>query len=86
VLSATVAVYPNPAENATTLSIITQRSGEKTEIRLYDLLGNLLWSNSIKLPAGLYHQDIDLKEYSPGIYFIEVKNGDQSIVNKLEKL
>ncbi len=63
-------LYPNPAQNTTTLSVFLE-APSTVNIRIYNLLGNEV----LNIPAGLqaagsYTKTISLARFSPGVYFI----------------
>ena len=70
-----VVVFPNPSAGIFNLSL--KNSIEISKIRIYDLLGNCLWSKTYKTDTNV---EIDLSSHSKGIYFVEVvSNGKKSI-------
>ena len=74
----TVKVYPNPTNNVLNID----HSTAVTEIRVVDLNGSLISKTS----ATSNHSTIDTRSLDPGIYFVQVLNGDGSIaVNRFVK-
>ena len=76
-------VYPNP----TTGVLTVQSKTAITQIALYNLLGQLVLSNTNHPPDGRAGNTIDISSVSQGIYFIKVmdENGDfgtQRVVKK----
>lgn len=62
-------LFPNPAQNSATFEN-TLPSGETGMLIMYDLTGKLL--SSYKLNAGYNKLDIDLSNYSNGIYLYQI--------------
>jgi len=72
-----VLIFPNPAAN----ELRIERSALKIkEIILYNLLGEIIYTEH--LISGIRHRTISIADFSPGIYFIEVKGDNEEILNK----
>lgn len=67
-------VYPNPATTSLTIE-----SNNATELRIYNAIGKEVIF--IATPAST--EQVDLSNLSTGIYFVQVKNGQQLITKKL---
>lgn len=76
----TFAVFPNPATKDITIQIPVDEPEQHTA-NLYTFTGTLLKTIEIKSPE----TQIDLQQYRPGVYFIQVKNKDKNYVYKLIK-
>ena len=72
-LEDTVSVYPNPASTIINLSTTLPLSS----IEVYDVFGKLLFTKEKDLTR------IDVKEYSPGVYFLVINSNNQQIVKKV---
>lgn len=73
---ATVAAYPNPANNNTTLSYSVPKSG-LISIEILDVLGAKVRSISTGYQsAGNYTQEIDLSDLAEGTYLIRLNSDD----------
>ena len=72
-LEDTVSVYPNPASTIINLSTTIPLSG----IEVYDVFGKLLFTKEKDLTR------IDVKEYTPGVYFLVISSNNQQIVKKV---
>lgn len=64
------AVYPNPTNGIFTIQ--SQSNNTISEVKLYDVLGNLI---GVKKPT-LSSVEIDLTSYADGVYIIEVTSSD----------
>ena len=69
-------VYPNPANDFITVSS-DLFLGSNTEIKLYDLVGNLVLNIAVD-KAQIEPQLIDVSSLSKGTYMISVINGAKS--------
>ena len=72
-LEDTVSVYPNPASTIINLSTTLPLSS----IEVYDVFGKLLFTKEKDLTR------IDVKEYTPGVYFLVITSNNQQIVKKV---
>ena len=76
-------IFPNPVSN--TLNIMVDDNFNKnTEISITDVLGreriNIL-TNNMKSDNNNY--EIDISDFSPGVYFVRFNSGDRFIVKKM---
>ncbi len=79
-ISNTIKVFPNPSLNGVfELKTAEFDSSKKYKIVVYDTFGRVM----IQQEMNLDNNPIDLKNYSKGIYFLEITSKNQSIVKKL---
>lgn len=62
---------------------IHSRNNQKTELRLYDLLGRNVIHTSEELNEGFNNVTFDISILSSGIYFFSLTNGSESLSGKL---
>lgn len=74
VISNQLSVFPNPAKNELTVS--SKQFGEKSEIKIFDLFGRMVFQSLINNQQSLI--TINVSGFSTGVYFIEV-SGEQSV-------
>ena len=75
-------VYPNPSRdmfNVEFTSLITQT----LQVRIINSLGDIVFTDNLENYIGQYKKQINLKEYSKAIYFLEIQTNDGIINNKL---
>jgi len=72
-------VYPNPTKDI--LNIDLQSTHVDINLKVYDALGKIINDFDI---SDLKHQ-IDLSEYSNGIYYIGADNGEQNVLKRFIK-
>jgi hypothetical protein len=77
-----VTVYPNPATSQ--INIIHDFSG-KTEISIYSVSGQRVFSRSVVESIGLNKQIINVSGFTPGIYYALVRSGNRSVSSKFVK-
>jgi len=67
-----VSVYPNPTHGKLNISFVADKS-EKYVFRIADILGHVLLTESVSVPAGNNQKEFDLTNVSKGIYFLQVE-------------
>lgn len=72
--------YPNPVSNKLTIKFDHEVTSG-AEIKLIDINGKLIFSNSLQ---GSNHT-LDMDKLLPGIYFIKVSNSNKNIVKQITK-
>ncbi len=74
----TMIIYPNPANNK--VNIISNLNNN-AEVRIYNLIGNLVYNQNITSNQ----TDIDVSKFKKGIYFVNIydKSSGKSITEKL---
>ncbi len=76
-------IYPNPAENFTTLDFIVKKTS-KVDAFIYNQLGQLQSRLDLgQLPAGNIKKSIDLTHLPKGIYTIRLQINEQSFVKTI---
>ncbi|MEA3496996.1 MAG: T9SS type A sorting domain-containing protein [Bacteroidota bacterium] len=73
-------VYPNPAQSKITITY-TGFIAFDTKVRIYDIQGKLVKEQQLALEKTV----IDIKDFSKGIYFVKIKDGDGVFVEKVVK-
>jgi hypothetical protein len=69
-------VYPNPANQSITLSIAGLTTN--ATVRIIDITGRVLLSGTVS-------PQINIQDLQPGVYFIDVKDGNKQFVSKFVK-
>jgi hypothetical protein len=67
------ALFPNPAQSATTVQLPAVRGGATATLTLTDALGRIL--RTATLPAASLRHELDLRGLSPGLYAVQVRVG-----------
>ncbi|KAA9340907.1 GEVED domain-containing protein [Adhaeribacter soli] len=73
-------VYPNPSSGLVNLKLKQNRADFKVEIS--NMLGQVLLSEPLK-PSGSKTQQLDLRRFSKGVYFIRIHNEQTSGIRKI---
>ncbi len=75
-------LYPNPSAGAFTVQLTTDVDGlEKME--LFNLLGELVYSESQETQSGQNFLKINVSILPSGVYFLKITNGGDSIIKKI---
>lgn len=76
-------LYPNPATQSATLAI-TSFKKQDVLVRVYDVMGKLVQSFSNSLPqSGVYNLEMNLSNYTKGVYFVNVIADGKTATEKL---
>lgn len=81
--NASFAVYPNPANEMVTISFNASQTDLNT-INIYNMLGELVLTNQIQMTVGINRFDIDLGNYHPGNYIVEINTNAGVLTQKLQ--
>ena len=78
-----VRFYPNPAVDRSTMEITVGKAG-KAVVRIYDLSGKLVFSESLgTLTEGVHTRTVDCQALPHGMYLVNVVVGSQRATSKL---
>ena len=80
-------LYPNPFSSSVKIEVFGNSSldASKTAIHVYDLIGNLVKSEVIKLTEN-FSKVYDFSDLANGTYIVEVTDGKQKAVTRLIKM
>jgi choice-of-anchor B domain-containing protein len=76
-------VYPNPATDNLNIGLINYKGDATVEI--FDQLGKKVSSQKINSGSIIYNFNVEIKNLSKGIYFLNVTLGDKKIVKEFVK-
>jgi len=75
-------VYPNP-NNGIFMISYSSNQNEKTIIQVRDLMGRMVFDESLNMISGLNKMDLNLRGLSSGMYFIELNTSGNHLTQKL---
>ena len=75
-------IFPNPTNESTCLNFTSRRTFEST-ILLINMLGAVVLEKQVSVTEGGNKIDMDVKNLPAGVYFANIKNGNNSISKKL---
>ncbi|MDF2436317.1 MAG: hypothetical protein K0Q95_693 [Bacteroidota bacterium] len=73
---------PNPFSSKTEINF-TSPTPNEVELKVFNMLGAVVFSKSIKADKGLNAYELDATSFSPGIYVYSVKNGDKTVTKRM---
>ena len=73
-------VYPNPSDDIFNISFISQEI-QSLKIRVLNIVGEVIYSESIENFVGEYTKQIDVGDNAKGVYLLEINN-NTTIENK----
>ena len=74
-------VYPNPVKD--NLNIKFNKTVEDTKIELYDLLGNVMYTNSIAKVFKLEEVSINFNDMPGNVYYLKITNKYGTTIKKI---
>ncbi len=78
-------IYPNPANDQLNIFIEDEYTG-KTEITLMNEIGMVVYSKSFDKTDLTYQTEINMNEFSNGVYFLRINSEQKSITKKVMKM
>jgi Secretion system C-terminal sorting domain/Domain of unknown function (DUF4397) len=82
-LAENTAIYPNPANGVVNFEY-TLKEGTDLNLRIVDVVGKTIENTYLgKQTAGFYRQTLNLSGYAPGVYFLQLNSGNNTLSKKL---
>ena len=79
----TLSVYPNPVSEFSNIRLDLNNSAN-VSYKVYNLLGNVVYTEDAGLlPTGSHSLGFNVKNLTPGMYFISLQIGDKKITRKI---
>ena len=75
-------VYPNPSRDIFNVSF-TSEDVQDLEVRVINVVGEVVYTESLQQFVGEYTKQVDLATYTKGIYFLEITTNNGVINKKL---
>jgi len=75
-------IYPNPVKNKLHISFDVKNINQPVQISLFDLSGRQVLNQNFE-PVAQFNHSINVEKMAKGIYFINIKNGDNNASQKL---
>lgn len=79
-----IGIRPVPTTDVTTIEFETTRN-EIVTLRIMDISGKLLFTNSFEANDGYNSRLLDLTQYANGVYFVSLENSVQKITHRVMK-
>jgi hypothetical protein len=77
-----VVVFPNPSNGMVHLTLAGFK-GEKTELRIMNVIGNVVYREILTDPQDRFTKTIDLTKYANGLYYVKLQTEDFSQIRKI---
>ena len=71
---------PNPSNDIFNITFVSEEV-QDLSIRVVNMLGEVIHTESLEKFVGEYTKQINLKDYTKGVYFLEIVT-NQGVVNK----
>lgn len=75
-------VYPNPSKGIVHLTLAGFK-GEKTELRIMNVIGNVIYRETLTEPEDRFTKTIDLTKSANGLYYVKLESEDFSQIRKI---
>lgn len=75
-------LFPNPASDATVLKVSSLKAMD-AKVVVYNALGAVVSEKAIVISEGKNKIDLDINNLSSGVYFTQIKMGNNSVTKKL---
>jgi hypothetical protein len=76
-------VYPNPTTNGIVYLTLAGFKGEKTELRIMNVIGNVVYREILTNPEDRFTKIIDLTKFADGLYYVKLQTEDFSQIRKV---
>jgi hypothetical protein len=77
-----VLVYPNPSNGIVHLTLAGFK-GKKMELRIMNVIGNVVYRELMADPDDRFTKTIDLTKYANGLYYVKLQTEDFSEIRKV---
>jgi hypothetical protein len=78
----TVKVYPNPVRDLLTLEVNAELE-KGTSISILSIQGKVVYNEAINSGVSEYRNEIDVSNFAPGVYMIQITNGKTSVQERI---
>lgn len=77
-------LFPNPVRTSSTIELDNSWRGN-LELTIYDILGKVVFKQSLNKVSEIYKETIDLSDLRNGVYDVLISNGSEAVVQKITK-
>ncbi len=81
--SSSLSVYPNPSNGAINIDALFQNKSDEAIIQIQSIDGKSWYKNTVDVDSKTLFYDLNLSQLPPGVYFIRVQSGRESLVEKI---
>lgn len=76
-----ISMFPNPATTTFTVEFLVQENAE-LQITISDIIGKTMLVETVEVSNGNFRKTFNVSEFNSGIYFLEIKQGNDNIAKK----
>ncbi|RTQ49757.1 T9SS type A sorting domain-containing protein [Hymenobacter gummosus] len=77
-----IVVYPNPSSGVVHISV-TGFEGRKTELRVLNVIGTVVYRETITELDNRFTRTLDLSRFASGLYYVKIDADNNSVMRKL---
>jgi hypothetical protein len=77
-----VVLFPNPSNGIVHLTLAGFK-GKKTELRIMNVIGNVIYREILTEPDDRFTLTIDLTKYANGLYYVKLQSEDFTELRKI---
>jgi hypothetical protein len=77
-----ILVYPNPSSGVVHISV-TGFEGRKTELRVLNVIGTVVYRETITELDNRFTRTLDLGRFASGLYYVKIDADNNSVMRKL---
>lgn len=81
-IKTTVAVYPNPANNATSIKVVSTTQ-DMANVTVMNMIGEVVYTSDVNVTTGVNTIDLDVKPFASGVYNVVVNVNGSTHTRKL---
>lgn len=75
-------LYPNPSTGVVHISV-TGFEGRKTELRVLNVIGTVVYRETITELDNRFTRTVDLSRFASGLYYVKIDGDNSSVMRKL---
>jgi len=76
-------VYPNPTNGVTDLRLTLTAGKQNVGVKVFNAIGEVIWTDNYITTSGHLKTQLDLSQYSKGIYFVQVTTAEGVMYRKI---
>lgn len=76
-------IQPNPNQGSFTLGFITPSGLQRAQLNVMNILGEVVYTDVLSVPAGSAIRNIDLSGLRSGVYFLRIQQDDKTATQKI---
>jgi hypothetical protein len=77
-----ILVYPNPSTGIIHIAV-TGFEGRKTELRVLNVIGTVVYRETITEVDNRFTRTLDLSRFASGLYYVKIDGDNNSVMRKL---